>query len=132
MAASSESGLSTSDVERAYLNALAIDRNIVVIASSDLHPIPRRSLLIKALYGARCSAKSWQDWSDDKMVTELEYKKLKIGKGIYLKVDEVTGDRFPKFNGKYVCLKAMRRLQSLPMRLITCSRLRVDTLSNPS
>ena len=90
IAAVTESELSTADVERAYLNALAIDRNIVVIASSDLYPIPRRSLLIKALYGARCAAKSWQDWIDDRML-ELGYKKLKICKGIYLKVDDATG-----------------------------------------
>ena len=91
LAAASEAELSTSDVERAYLNALAIDRNIVVIASSDLYPIPRRSLLIKALYGARCSAKSWQDWIDNKMVAELGYDKLTICKGIYLKMDDSTG-----------------------------------------
>jgi Reverse transcriptase (RNA-dependent DNA polymerase) len=90
IAAATESELSTSDVERAYLNALAIDRNIVVIASSDMFPIPRRSLLDKALYGARCAAKSWQDWIDKKM-EELGYDRLKICKGIYIKFDEETG-----------------------------------------
>jgi hypothetical protein len=40
-----------SDVERAYLNAQSIDKNIVILTSPDMIGLPRESLLNKGLYG---------------------------------------------------------------------------------
>jgi hypothetical protein len=42
----------TADAVRAYLNALSIDRNIVVMAPPELKMLPRMSLLHKGLYGS--------------------------------------------------------------------------------
>lgn len=51
----------TADVQRAYLNAESIDRNIVLIAPNDLQGLEKYSLLNKALYGLaivdRCCTK---------------------------------------------------------------------------
>ena len=74
-----------SDVTRAYLNALSIDRNIVVVAPKGLRGLPRESLLNKGLYGSRAGALSWQVWIDDVMGGDLEYRKLDVCRGVYAK-----------------------------------------------
>jgi hypothetical protein len=75
---------SQSDCERAYLNALSIDRNIVIIAPSDIKGVPRECLLNKGLYGSRAGALSWQQWIDDKMLG-LGFEKLMVARSVYKK-----------------------------------------------
>ena len=82
--ASTGEGSSTSDVERAYLNALSIDRNIVVIAPPDMAGLPREALLNKGLYGSRAGALSWEVFIDG-IMKALEYNKLQVARGVYIK-----------------------------------------------
>lgn len=77
--------VTVSDITRAYLNALSVDRNIVIIAHKDMIGLPRISLLNKGLYGTKGGALSWQIWIDDKMVRELHYEKKDVARGIYTK-----------------------------------------------
>lgn len=74
-----------SDVTRAYLNALSLDRNIVVVSPPGLTGLPKEALLNKGLYGSRAGALSWQVWIDEKMVKDLEYRKLDVCRGVYMK-----------------------------------------------
>jgi hypothetical protein len=73
-----------SDCVRAYLNALSIDRNIVIIAAPDMQGVPRESLLNKGLYGSRAGALSWERWINDKM-DGLGYQKADVARSVYLK-----------------------------------------------
>lgn len=77
-----------SDVTRAYLNALSLDRNIVVVSPSGLTGLPKEALLNKGLYGSRAGALSWQVWIDERMVKDLQYQKLDVCRGVYMKKTE--------------------------------------------
>ena len=73
-----------SDVERAYLNALSIDKNLVVIAAPHMFPIALESLLIKALYGSKAGALGWEIHIDA-IMESIGYEKCLIARGVYLK-----------------------------------------------
>jgi hypothetical protein len=75
---------SQSDCERAYLNALSIDRNIVIVAGKDIQGVPRESLLNKGLYGSKGGALSWEKWINAKM-DSFGYYKADVARGVYLK-----------------------------------------------
>ena len=72
------------DVERAYLQALSIDKNLVVIAASHMFPLARESLLIKALYGSKAGALGWEIHIDA-IMDSIGYEKCLIARGVYLK-----------------------------------------------
>lgn len=76
-----------SDCERAYLNALSIDRNIVIVAASDIQGVPRESLLNKGLYGSKGGALSWELWINDKM-DKFGFVRAVIARSLYLKRTE--------------------------------------------
>jgi hypothetical protein len=72
------------DIQRAYLQATSLDRNLVVITSSIPAFGEALMLLDKGLYGAKKSALSFQVWTDEKLV-KLKYVKMNIAKSIYIK-----------------------------------------------
>lgn len=74
----------TADAIRAYLNALSIDRNIVVIAPPELGILPRMSLLHKGLYGSTKGALSFQVWVDEKL-NKMGYQKCDSARSVYIK-----------------------------------------------
>ena len=74
----------TGDVERAYLNALSLDTNIVVLAPPDIKGLPRESLLNKGLYGSRKAALGWEGWIEEKLVAVFHFLKLDVARGVYL------------------------------------------------
>ena len=83
--------IDTSDVERAYLQALSIDKNLVVIAAQHMFPLAPQSLLIKALYGSKGGALGWEIHIDNIMIS-LGYEKCVIARGVYIKYDLNSGD----------------------------------------
>ena len=82
---------STADVERAYLNAFSLDKNLVVLAGSHMFPLSAESLLIKALYGSKAGALGWEVHIDA-IMESLGYVKMAIARGVYLKYHQETGD----------------------------------------
>jgi hypothetical protein len=74
----------TADAVRAYLNALSIDRNIVVCAPRELEMLPRMSMLHKGLYGSTKGALSFQVWVDEKL-NKIGYKKCQSARSVYIK-----------------------------------------------
>jgi hypothetical protein len=78
----------TGDAIRAYLNALSLDRNIVIRAPPHMRLLPRLSLLNKGLYGTIKGALSFQVWADDKFVNEMKYRKCDVARGVYIKQDD--------------------------------------------
>ena len=80
----------TADVERAYLNAFSLDKNLVIIAGDHMFPLPRASLLIMALYGTKRAALGWEVKADA-IMESLDYKRMRIARGIYLKFHQETG-----------------------------------------
>ena len=91
MVASLGHSSSTADVERAYLNAFSIDKNLVVIAGSHMFPLAHESLLIKALYGSKAGALGWEIHID-RIMESLGYERLAIARGVYLKFHQETGE----------------------------------------
>jgi hypothetical protein len=75
----------TADVERAYLNADSLDKNVVIIAPDDMPWLPRVSRLLKGLYGERLASRGWEIFID-KIMIDLGWKKLDICRGMYIKV----------------------------------------------
>jgi hypothetical protein len=77
----------SSDAVRAYLNALSIDRNIVVIFPKWVtrYGLDERMLMNKGMYGSKSGALSWEIWFDSKAVTEREFRELQIAKSVYVK-----------------------------------------------
>jgi hypothetical protein len=57
----------TSDAVRAYLNAEALDPNLVVIASPHMRSIPKMGILNKGLYGTLKGARGWEVWIEKKL-----------------------------------------------------------------
>jgi len=80
----------TADVERAYLNAFSLDKNLVVIAGDHMFPLPKVSLLIKGLYGTKSAALGWEKKADE-IMEGLKYVCMNIARGIYLKHHQETG-----------------------------------------
>lgn len=74
----------TADAVRAYLNALSIDRNIVVIAPPEMKMLPRESLLHKGLYGSTKGALSFQVWVEEKLES-IGYRKCVCARSVYVK-----------------------------------------------
>jgi hypothetical protein len=78
----------TADVERAYLNAEALDRNVLIIAPDGFEGmLPQRSLLHKGLYGERRASLGWGIWRDARLAS-IGYDKCDIAKGMYVKRGE--------------------------------------------
>lgn len=82
----------TGDVERAYLNALSLDPNIVVLAPTDVKGLDRESLLNKGLYGTRKAALGWEGWIEDKFVNLFQFHKMNVARGVYLHPFHETGE----------------------------------------
>ena len=82
---------STADVERAYLNAVSIDKNLVVLAGSHMFPLAAQNLLIKALYGSKAGALGWEKHIDA-IMEGLGYERMAIARGVYVKFHQETGD----------------------------------------
>jgi len=78
----------SADAERAYLNALNLDRDQVAIAQKDMAGVPRESLVNKGLYGTKKGALSWEKFVDTHLVDDMKFKKLDVAKGVYMKVLE--------------------------------------------
>ena len=74
----------TADAIRAYLNALSLDRNIVVIAPPEMTMLPRRSMLHKGLYGSTKGALSFQVWVEEKL-NKIGYEKCQSARSVYVK-----------------------------------------------
>jgi hypothetical protein len=74
----------TGDAVRAYLNAEALDDNLVVVASKYMKSIPRVGLLNKGLYGTLKGALGWEKWIDRKIIDILEFRKSEMTRGLYL------------------------------------------------
>ena len=72
------------DAVRAYLNALSLDRNIVIYAPATMRLLPRVSILNKGLYGTIKGALSFQVWVDEKLMN-IGYSKCDVARGVYLK-----------------------------------------------
>jgi hypothetical protein len=79
----------TADAVRAYLNALSIDRNIVVISPPELEMLPKLSMLHKGLYGSTKGALSFQVWVDDKL-SNIGYSKCQSARSVYIKKGSST------------------------------------------
>jgi hypothetical protein len=56
------------DIERAYLQATSIDRNLVVITSTIPAFGEALMMLDKGLYGAKKAALGFQLWTEDKLL----------------------------------------------------------------
>lgn len=74
-----------SDAVRAYLNAEAIDRNLVVVASKYMGGIPKKGLLNKGLYGILKGALGWEKWAEKKIVGNLKFNKCLVARSMYHK-----------------------------------------------
>ena len=81
----------TGDVERAYLNAVSLDKNLVVLAGNHMAPLAPANLLDKGLYGAKRAALGFE-YHIDGIMDKLGYQRLQIARGVYLKYDQETGD----------------------------------------
>ena len=79
-----------SDVVRAYLNALSIDRNLVVEIPQDVLDLnmgfERYMLINKGVYGTKKGALSWEIFFDNIVVDKLGFKKCLIATSVYTKV----------------------------------------------
>ena len=84
--------LATGDVERAYLNALSLDTNIVVLAPRDLKGLDAESLMYKGQYGSRKAALGWEVWIENKLTYQYFFQKLAIARGVYVHAFSDTGD----------------------------------------
>jgi hypothetical protein len=78
----------TGDAVRAYLNAEALDNNLVVVASKYMHDIPKFGVLNKGLYGTLKGALGWERWIDKRVVEEMEFVKCDVPRGVYVNVEE--------------------------------------------
>jgi hypothetical protein len=65
----------TRDAVRAYLNAEALDDNLIVVASKYMKSIRRVGLLNKGLYGTLKGALGWEKWMNRKIIDILEFRK---------------------------------------------------------
>jgi hypothetical protein len=85
----------TGDAVRAYLNAEALDRNLVVISSKYMVDIPKVGVLNKGLYGTLKGALGWEKWIEGKVCGDMEFVKCDLSRSIYTK--EVNGQMVRMF-----------------------------------
>jgi hypothetical protein len=78
---------SSGDAVRAYLNALSIDRNIVIHIGDGFEGLPIEALLNKGLFCSRGGALSWEKFIDPKL-EGVGYVKQDVARGVYLKVGD--------------------------------------------
>jgi hypothetical protein len=62
-----------------------LDKNIIIIAPEEMVGLPRRSLLLKGLYGGRRASLGWEIFIDAIMIS-AGWKKLDICRGMYKKI----------------------------------------------
>lgn len=75
----------TGDAVRAYLNAEALDPNLVVIATPHMKLLPRMGILNKGLYGTLKGALGWEVWVEKKLLDVNGFTKCVIPRSIYIK-----------------------------------------------
>ena len=77
----------TGDAVRAYLNAEALDDNLVVVASKYMKDIPKVGILNKGLYGTLKGALGWEKWVEKRIIGVLEFRKCNLTRGLYTHQD---------------------------------------------
>ena len=77
----------SADAVRAYLNALSIDRNLVIVFPPDVEDfgLERVMGINKGVYGTKGGALSWEKYCDEKLVGELNFKKCSLAESVYVK-----------------------------------------------
>ena len=82
----------SADAVRAYLNALSIDRNLVIVFPPDVenYGLERIMGINKGVYGTKGGALSWETYCDEKLVGELNFVKCSLAQSIYVKGEGVN------------------------------------------
>jgi len=119
-----------SDATRAYLNAISIDRNLVVTFAEEVLQLglgfEKHMLINKGVYGTKKGALSWEYFFEDKAVDKMNFKKLMVAKSIYIK--EVSDKVVRLFRHSDDCMMSGSNKESV---LSECEQLSLEIRMSP-
>ena len=119
-----------SDATRAYLNAISIDRNLVVMFAEEVLQLglgfEKYMLINKGVYGTKKGALSWEYFFEDKAVDKMNFKKLLVAKSIYIK--EVADKVVRLFRHSDDCMMSGSNKESV---VAECEKLSLEIRMSP-